>query len=81
MAHDEATNEATNDTTSDTPKHSDKKQDPQATDEAPERAQPELTEQNLVSEKLREEDDPRDKRGLEHELEDMGDDIKDANSR
>lgn len=55
------------------------KQDGQGTDESPDRAQPELTEENLLMEKRREADDPETRDRLEDELEAMDEDIQDAN--
>lgn len=67
----------------DTPKQPEKKEDTQGTDTGsgtgPDRAQPELTEQKLLSEQRDEADDPERKKALEDELEEMTDDIKDAN--
>lgn len=64
----------------DTPEQPRKEQDGQGTEESPDRTQPELTEQNLLTEELSEADDPQDRDDIEGELEDMQDDIQDANS-
>ena len=64
----------------DTPKQPDKESDGQGTDETPDRAQPELTEQNLLLEE-RDEAQPEQRRELENELEEMEGDIEDANAK
>lgn len=53
--------------------------DGQGTDETPDRAQPELTEQNLLTEKRSETDDPKEREALEGELESMQEEIQEAN--
>lgn len=63
-----------------TPEQPRKEEDGQATDTSPDRAQPDLTEQTLVSEQLAKETDPDKRNALEGDLEDMADDIEDANS-
>jgi hypothetical protein len=73
----------------DTPEQPEKKQDAGGSDTGsdtgsgtgPDRAQPELTEQNLLNEQRDEADDPARKKALEGELEEMTDDIKDANDK
>lgn len=68
-----------------TPEQPEKKQDAGGSDAgsgtSPDRAQPELTEQNLLNEQRDEADDPARKKALEGELEEMTDDIKDANDK
>ena len=64
----------------DTPKQPDKEYDGQGTDETPDRAQPELTEQNLLLEE-RDEANPEHRRKIEGELEEMEDDIEDTNAK
>ena len=66
--------------TDDTPEQPENEEDGQATDTAADRAQPELTEQNLVSEQLSKEKNPERRDDLEGELEEMTEDIQDANS-
>lgn len=65
----------------DTPEQPRKEQDGQGTDQTPDRAQPELTEQKLVYEQREETNDPERKKDLEDDLEEMENDIKDANSK
>lgn len=65
------------DKTGDKPVH----QDGQGTDESPDRAQPELTEENLLREKRQEANDPETRDRLEGELEEMQDDIQNANRK
>lgn len=55
------------------------KQDGQGTDETPDRTQPELTEENLLTEKRNETNDPEERDRLEGELEEMEEDIQEAN--
>lgn len=64
-----------------TPEQPEKKQDAGGGGTGPDRAQPELTEQNLLNEQRDEADDPARKKALEGELEEMTDDIKDANDK
>ena len=63
----------------DTPKQPAQESDAQGTDETPDRAQPELTEENLLLEQ-RDEAHPERRREIEGELEEMQDDLEDANS-
>lgn len=65
------------------PEQPEKKEGPEDTDTGggPDRAQSELTEQNLLIQERAEADDPGRKRELEGELEEMTDDIEDANSK
>jgi len=63
------------------PEQPDNKEDGLGTDKSPDRAQSELTEQNLLIQERAEADDPGHKRDLEGELEEMQDDIEDANSK
>ncbi len=73
----------------DTPEQPEKKQDAGGSDTGsntgsgtgPDRAQPELTEQNLLNEQRDEADDSERKRALEGELEEMADDIQEANDK
>jgi hypothetical protein len=62
-----------------TPEQPEKKEDGQPTDAAPDRAQSELTEQNLLQEQLSEAQNPGERDALEGELGEMEDDIEDAN--
>ena len=63
----------------DTPEQPEKKGDGQPTDASPDRAQSELTEQNLLQEQLSEAQNPDQRDALESELTEMEDDIEDAN--
>lgn len=67
------------------PEQPQKKEGPEDTgnsgDSGPDRSQSELTEQNLLTQERAEADNPERKRDLEGELEEMADDIEDANSR
>ena len=69
----------------DTPEQPEKKSDAQGSDTGsgtgPDRAQPELTEQNLLNEQRDEADDPARKKALEGELEEMAGDIREANDK
>jgi len=69
----------------DAPEQPRKKEGPQDSgdsgDTGPDRAQSELTEQNLLIQERAEADDPERTRDLEGELEEIADDIEDANSR
>ncbi len=65
----------------DTPEQPRKEQDGQGTDQSPDRAQPELTEQKLVYEQREETNDPERKKDLEDDLEEMESEIEDANSK
>ncbi len=65
----------------DTPEQPRKEQDGQGTDQTPDRAQPELTEQKLVYEQREETNDPERKKDLEDDLEEMENEIEDANSK
>lgn len=58
-----------------------RRDDGQGTDESPDRAQPELTEENLLTQKRQETDDPEERDRLEGELEEMEGDIQEANSK
>lgn len=65
------------------PEQPSKEEDGQAGDDF-DRAQPELTEQNLVSEltgAYAKQPDPAQRDGFEEELEEMSDDISDANRK
>ncbi len=64
----------------DTPKQPEHESDGQGTEKTPDRAQPELTEQNLLLEE-RGEADPEQRRKIEGELEEMEDDLEDANAK
>lgn len=57
------------------------KQDGQGTDQAPDRTQSELTEENLLAEKHREANTPEERDKVEDELEEMEEDIQEANDR
>ncbi len=57
------------------------RQDGQGTDESPDRAQPELTEQNLLTERRSEADTPEERDALERDLEGMQGDIRKANDK
>lgn len=63
----------------DTPEQPEKKGDGQPTDASPDRAQSELTEQNLLQERLSEAQNPEQRNALEGELGEMEDNIKNAN--
>lgn len=67
----------------DTPDDSKPKQhhDGQGTSDAPDRAQPELTEQNLLTEKRSEAETPEERDALEDELEEMEGEIREANDK
>ena len=64
----------------DTPKQPEHESDGQGTDKTPDRAQPELTEENLLLEE-RDEADPEERRKIEGELEEMTGDLEDANEK
>ena len=67
----------------DTPEQPENEEDGQATDRSADSAQPELTEQNLLTEltgAYAKEPDPAQREHFEEELEDMTEDIQDANS-
>ena len=63
----------------DTPEQPRKEEDGQGTNQSPDRAQPELTEQKLVYEQREETNDPARKEDLEDDLSEMEDDIEEAN--
>lgn len=57
------------------------KRDGQGTDQTSDRAQPELTEQNLLVERRSEADTPEERDALESDLEGMQGDIQKANDK